>query len=128
MRTRRIDRVAHRIQELGFPARPARRLSMEGTLLHLDAGSVLCEEGERGTQAFLLLDGEVDVQLRDATLRVGAGAVIGELATLDHRRTRNATVVAAGPVEVLVYDVATYRALAEDADLRTRLAPERTAA
>ena len=71
---------------------------------------MLCEEGERGTQAFLLLEGEVDVRLPDATLRVGAGAVIGELATLDHRRTRNATVVAAGPIEVLVYDVATYRA------------------
>ena len=128
MRSRRIDRVAHRLEELGFTAEPARRLSMAGTLLYLDAGSVLCEEGERGTQAFLLLEGEVDVQLTDATLRVGAGAVIGELATLDHRRTRNATVVAAGPIEVLVYDVATYRALAQRDDLRTRLAPERIAA
>ena len=128
MRSRRIDRVAHRLEELGFPARPARRLSMDGTLLHLDAGSVLCEEGERGTQAFLLLDGEVDVQLADTTLRIGAGAVVGELATLDHRRTRNATVVAAGPIEVLVYDVATYRALAREDDLRARLAPQRTAA
>jgi len=128
MLTRRIDRVAHRLEELDIPAEPARRLSMGGTLLHLDAGAVLCEEGERGTQAFLLLEGEVDVQLADATLRVAAGAVIGELATLDHRRTRNATVVAAGPIEVLVYDVATYRALAQRDDLRSRLAPERTAA
>jgi CRP-like cAMP-binding protein len=128
MRTRRIDRVAQRLERLGFPARPARRLSMDGTLLHLDAGSVLCEEGERGTQAFLLLDGEVDVQLADTTLRIGSGAVVGELATLDHRRTRNATVVAAGPIEVLVYDVATYRALAEDTELRARLAPQRAAA
>ena len=128
MRTRRIDRVAHRLEALGFPAEPARRLSMGGTLLHLDAGSVLCEEGERGTQAFLLLDGELDVRLADTTLRVEAGAVVGELATLDHRRRRNATVVAAGPIEVLVYDVATYRALAEVDDLRGRLAPARTAA
>ncbi|MFL6204326.1 MAG: cyclic nucleotide-binding domain-containing protein [Acidimicrobiales bacterium] len=128
MRTRRIDRVAQRLEALGFPAQPARRLSMDGTLLHLDAGSVLCEEGERGTQAFLLLQGEVDVQLAETTLRVGSGAVIGELATLDHRRTRNATVVAAGPIEVLVYDVATYRSLAEQDDLRSRLAPVRNAA
>jgi CRP-like cAMP-binding protein len=128
MRLRRIDRVAHRLEDLGFPAEPARRLSMAGTLLHLDAESVLCVEGERGSQAFLLLEGEADVRLPDATVRVDAGAVIGELATLDHRRTRNATVVAAGPIEVLVYDVATYRALAQQDDLRSRLAPERTAA
>src|SRR5262245_18936880 len=128
MRTRRIERVAQRLEVLGFEPEPARRLSMGGTLLHLDAGSVLCEEGERGTQAFLLLEGQVDVQLGDTTLRIDAGAVIGELATLDHRRTRNATVVSAGPIEVLVYDVATYRALAEDDELHSRLAPERTAA
>ena len=128
MRLRRIDHVAHRLEGLGFPADSARQLSMGGTLLHLDAGAVLCEAGERGTQAFLLLEGEVDVQLSTTTVRVDAGAVIGELATLDHRRTRNATAVAAGPVEVLVYDVATYRALAQLDGLRPHLAPQRTAA
>ena len=128
MRRRRIDHVAHRLEGLGFPAHSARQLSMGGTLLHLDAGAVLCQEGERGTQAFLLLEGEVDVQLSTTTVRVEAGAVIGELATLDHRRTRNATAVAAGPIEVLVYDVATYRALAQLDGLRPHLAPQRTAA
>jgi CRP-like cAMP-binding protein len=59
---------------------------------------------------------------------VGAGDVVGELATLDPHRTRNATVVAAGPIEVLVYDVATYRSLAQVDDLRSRLAPARVAA
>ena len=128
MRLRRIDHVAHRLEGLGFPAHSARQLSMGGTLLHLDAGAVLCQEGERGTQAFILLDGEVDVRLPDTTVRVDAGAVIGELATLDHQRTRNATVVAAGPIQVLVYDVATYRALAQLDGLRPHLAPQRTAA
>ena len=56
-------------------------------------------------------------------VRVGAGEVIGELATLDHRRRRNATVTGHGPIEVLVYDVATYRSLAQLDDLRSRLAP-----
>jgi CRP-like cAMP-binding protein len=128
MRHRRIDQVAHRLESLGYPRTAARRLSAGGTLLHLDAGSVLCEEGERGTQAFLLLKGEAEVQLVDDQLIVGAGGVVGELATLDPRRTRNATVVAAGPVEVLVFDVATYRSLARLDDLRGRLAPERVAA
>ena len=129
MRTRRIDHVARRVEDLGFAPDAARRLSTGGVLLYLDAGSVLCTEGERGTQAFLLLEGEVEVQLADGEqVRLGAGAVVGELATLDHARTRNATVTAAGPIKVLVYDVATYRSLARRDDLRPRLAPERTAA
>ena len=126
MRNRRIDLVAHRLEELGFGRTAARQLSTGGTLLHLDAGAVLCREGERGTQAFLLLRGEAEVQLHDRTVQVPPGQVVGEQATLDPRRLRNATVVAAGPVEVLVYDVATYRSLARFEELRSHLVPERT--
>ena len=64
-------------------------------------------------------------------VRLGFGpdpAIIGELATLDPHRTRNATVVARTPLRVLVYDVVTYRSLAEHADLRERLTPYRAAA
>ena len=128
MRTRRVDVVAQRLEDLGFPKEAARRLSSGGTLLHLDAGSVLCREGERGTQAFLLLRGEAHVLLDGDRVTATAGDVIGELATLDPHRLRNATVEAAGPVEVLVYDVATYRSLAQVDDLRSRLAPDRVAA
>jgi CRP-like cAMP-binding protein len=128
MRNRRVDLVAERLEDLGFPRDAARRLSAGGTLLHLDAGSVLCREGERGTQAFLLLRGEAEVQLADAPVVLRAGDVAGELATLDPHRLRNATVVAAGPVEVLVYDVATFRSLAKVDDLRSRLVPQRVAA
>jgi len=128
MRYRRLDQVTRRLEELGFPRPAAQRLSAAGTLLYLDASAVLCTQGERGTQAFLLLDGEAEVRLADQTVTVGAGEVVGEVATLDPHRTRNATVVAAGPIEVLVYDVATYRSLAKVDDLRSRLVPARTAA
>lgn len=126
MRNRRVDVVAERLEALGYRRPAARQLSMSGTLLHLDAGSVLCREGERGTQAFLLLRGEVEVQLAEHSVLVPEGEVVGELATLDPRRLRNATVVAAGPVEVLVFDVATYRSLARFEELRDRLVPDRT--
>ena len=128
MRLRRLDLVAHRLEELGFPRDAARRLSATGTLLHLDAGYVLCREGERGTQAFLLLEGEAEVRVGDQSVLIGAGEVVGELATLDPHRRRNATVLAHGPVDVLVYDVKTYRSLAKADDLRSRLVPARTAA
>jgi len=120
--------VALRLEELGFPRDAARRLSATGTLLHLDAGYILCREGERGTQAFVLLEGEAEVRVGDDSLLIGAGEVVGELATLDPHRRRNATVLANGPVDVLVYDVKTYRSLAQVDDLRSRLVPVRTAA
>jgi CRP-like cAMP-binding protein len=101
---------------------------MAGTLVSLPAGTVLCREGERGMQAFLLLEGTADVRLTDHVVTVGPGEVIGELATLDWTRTRNATVVAATEVLVLVFDAGTYRSLARDEALRHRLAPERAAA
>lgn len=128
MHVRRIDRVAQRLEDLGFPRAAARRLSPAGTLLRLDAGCVLCWEGERGTQAFVLLEGEANVLLGKDTVVVQPGDVVGEIATLDPQRTRNATVVAAGPVEVLVFDAATYRSLAQLEDLHDRLAPDRIAA
>ena len=128
MRLRRLDQVALRLEELGFPRDAARRLSATGTLLHLDAGYILCREGERGTQAFLLLEGEAEVQVGGQSVLIGAGEVVGELATLDPHRRRNATVLANGPVDVLVFDVKTYRSLAQFDDLRSRLVPVRTAA
>ena len=128
MRLRRLDQVALRLEELGFPRDAARRLSATGTLLHLDAGYILCREGERGHQAFVLLEGEAEVRVGADSLLLGAGEVVGELATLDPHRRRNATVLANGPIDVLVYDVETYRSLAQVDDLRSRLAPVRTAA
>ena len=125
---RRPDPIAVQLAGLGIARGAAARLSQSDTLVDLPAGTTLCEEGERGTQAFLLLEGEAHVLTADAVIPVGAGAVIGELATLDPSRTRNATVVAATPVSVLVFDVRTFRAMAQDQALHERLAPQRAAA
>ena len=121
--------MALRLEDLGFPRSAAERLSAAGTLLHLDAGAVLCEEGERGTQAFLLLEGEADVHLADDQVMVGAGDVVGELATLDsppHGATPPSWPPA--PSRCSCTTCATYRALAQVDDLRSRLVPERAAA
>ena len=126
---RRNDPVADRLGALGLNPFPAQRLSQSGTLLDLPAGTRLCTEGERGTQAFLLLEGRAEVRLADGrTIEIGPGAVVGEQATLDVKRPRNATVEAIDPVALLVFDVATFRSLADDQELRPLLVPERTAA
>jgi CRP-like cAMP-binding protein len=96
---RHADPVALKLEGLGIAKAAASRLSRSGTLLDLAAGTT-----------------------------VGPGAVVGEVATLDPHRTRNATVVAHTPLVVLVFDVRTFRSIAQDEDLRDRLAPLRTAA
>jgi CRP-like cAMP-binding protein len=128
MFTRHHDPIAARLRSFDVSREAADRLSRAGTLIELPAGTLLCEQGERGTQAFLLLEGQVEVLLADQVVTVGPGEVVGEIATLDQHRTRNATVRAATDILVLVYDPATYRSLARDEALRPRLAPQRTAA
>ena len=122
---RRPDPVAAHLERLGLSAAQASRVGQGGTPLGLAAGTVLCTRGERGTQAFLILEGTASVLTDDGVIAVGPGDVVGELATLDPTRTRNATVVAESALEVLVYDVATYRSLARDEDLGRVLAPAR---
>lgn len=126
--SRRIDPIAGELEALGLEAAAARRLSMAGTLLDLKEGTTLCEQGERGTQAFFILEGHCQVLTETGVVTVGPGDVVGELATLDPDRTRNATVVAASPLVVLVFDPRTFRSIADEADLRPTLVPERAAA
>lgn len=122
------DPVIQRLVALGFDRVAATHLSRRGTVVDIASDTMLCQRGERGTQAFLLLEGEANVVTDSGVISVGPGAVIGELATLDPHRTRNATVVTSTATRVLVFDVATFRFLAQRDDLRARLAPERAAA
>ncbi len=119
--------MAARLRSLGFSESAATRLAQSGTPLDLDPGTVLTIEGERGDEAFLILEGEAVVQLAGGDVVVGPGAVVGETATLDPFARRNATVVTTQRTLVLVYDVATFRGLAST-DLRPLLVPVRTAA
>lgn len=125
---RRQDPIATALESFELPREVAERLSRQGTLVHLPAGTTLCTEGERGLQAFVILDGRAQVLAPDAVITVGPGSVVGELATLDRKRTRNATVVATEDVDVLVYDVRTFADLADDPSLRTHLTPRGLAA
>lgn len=125
---RRQDPIATELEALGFARDAAQRLARQGTVLRLRDGATLCTEGELGRQAFVLLDGDARVLVGSGVVTIGAGEVVGEIATLDPRRTRNATVLASGQVDVLVFDARAFRDLADDPALRPLLAPERTAA
>ena len=69
----------------------------------LDPGECLVEQGEAGTDMFMLLDGVLQVEIDGETVaELGSGAVLGELAVLgDGKRTATLRAVRASRVAVL---------------------------
>ena len=80
----------------------------------LSEGRVLCEQGDIGREAFVILDGTAEVRRNGqkvATLTTGA--CFGELALLDSG-PRTATVVATSDLKVLVIGAREFAALVSD--------------
>jgi CRP-like cAMP-binding protein len=72
------------------------------TLVTLPAGSVLCRRGERGREAFVLVEGSVAVSVEDEAIAVlRPGSVFGEMSLIDGT-PRVANVTATSQVTVLV--------------------------
>ena len=85
--------------------------------VEVEAGAVVCEEGQLGGQCFVVLDGTASVSRgagRRARVlrRVGPGAAFGELALLD-ARPRSATVRAETPMRLVVLDPRQFSELLE---------------
>jgi len=101
------------------------------TEISLPAGQTLCEQGEFGREAFILLAGQAAV-IRDGKViaTVKRGDVVGELALLDSGR-RTATVKATTDVSVLAMNHREFSSLLEirgvGEEIR-RIAADRTAA
>ena len=88
----------------------------------LEPGETLVEEGERGTDQFLLLDGVLDVVVGGAVVaHEGPGAVLGERAALEAgRRTATLRAVTACRVVVIPAGEISRESLAALAELHRR--------
>jgi CRP-like cAMP-binding protein len=76
-------------------------------------GERLTEEGRRGREFFVLVDGAVVVRRGGRTLaELGPGDWFGEIALLTYK-PRTTTVTATSPVRLLVIDDRTFRRLVE---------------
>src|SRR5215467_5628868 len=74
------------------------------TELTVPAGHVLTDQGQTGREAFVILDGSATVRRNGKKVAtLGPGAVVGELALLDHG-PRTATVTTDDETTVLVLD------------------------
>jgi CRP-like cAMP-binding protein len=64
-------------------------------------GEMLAKEGEPGHEFLIVLKGEVDIRHGDRVVTtLGPGAYLGEIALLEERSRRTATVVARTPVAI----------------------------
>jgi hypothetical protein len=99
---RELDQVA-----LRSGAKLARR--------RLSTGETLVEQGEAGTDMYLLVEGVLDVEIDGAVVaQVGAGALVGEVAVLgDGRRTATLRAARAARVAVLTDDAVAGSRLAQ---------------
>jgi CRP/FNR family cyclic AMP-dependent transcriptional regulator len=83
--------------------RELRRIDALGAAVTVEAGRVLCHEGEVGRECFVVIDGHVDVDMDDRHYTVGRGALLGENALLIPDGRRTATVTARSDTTVLVF-------------------------
>ena len=95
----------------GLSKRELAQLARESEDIEVPAGKVLCSEGERAQEFFVIVDGDVEVTRNGQLLGTrGAGEMIGEIALLaDVPRT--ATVTAKTPLRVFVLTAPAFRRL-----------------
>ena len=111
--------------------RDCRRSQLEmidrlGTTITLPAGRVLCTEGRRGSEFFLLLDGLVEVQSSTGRLALlHAGGWFGESALIDNA-PRRASVTTVVDSTVIVFDRREFSTL-RDIEPRVRERMDNTA-
>ena len=81
--------------------------------LDLPAGTVLCKEGSRGREFFVIIEGEAAVTREGRQVAtVGAGDFLGEIALLEPVM-RTATVTAATPLRCFVITDQAFRTVLE---------------
>jgi CRP/FNR family cyclic AMP-dependent transcriptional regulator len=84
--------------------RELQKIAKASDELKLNAGEVLAEQGSSGREAFVIVEGEAEVSRNGQLVsELGPGAVVGELALLDHG-PRTATVTAKSGITVLVLE------------------------
>lgn len=89
-------------------------LARAATEVEVPRGHVLLERGQEGTGLFVVLDGEVEVQVGESRIKVGQGEIVGELALLVPGLRHTARVQAGEGVRALAVRRDDFDALLED--------------
>jgi CRP-like cAMP-binding protein len=78
------------------------------------AGTVLVDQGDPGTDCFVIVEGQASVYVRGEHVATsGPGSMVGEMALIDHR-PRTATVVADTDVKLLRFRTKAFKTLLDE--------------
>lgn len=90
------------------------RFAALGEPVDAEPGAVLIDQGDVGTECFLVLDGEAGIVAGGHHLAtIGKGSIVGEMALIGHR-PRNATVTAQTPMRLLCFNISSFKKLLEE--------------
>jgi len=110
---RRFERLRHIPFFANCSSRELARIDRLGTPIDVRPGRTLTSEGALGQECFVTLEGVAVVARAGQPIgTIGAGTIAGEMALLDHT-TRNATVTALTPMELLVLSEREFEELLE---------------
>ena len=99
---------------VGLDGSLPRRLADAGSEQAFSPGTILVEDKRLGSEAYVILDGTVRIDLADGQVfREGKGQLVGELALMDTNR-RSASVTAETAVRALVLHGSAFHALLRD--------------
>lgn len=98
----------------GFSSEDLRRVVELSDEVELPAGEVLVDQGDPGTNCYVLVSGTASVYVRgEHVASCEPGTMIGEIALVDHR-PRSATVVSDTDLELLRFNSVAFRKLLEE--------------
>jgi CRP-like cAMP-binding protein len=88
----------------GCTNRELEKVAKASDEIRMTAGTLIVDQGQTGREAFVVLDGEVEIKRNGRKVAsVGPGAVVGELSLLDHG-PRTATAICVTDCTLLVID------------------------
>ena len=90
------------------------RVAALGEAVDAEAGAVLIDQGDVGTECFIVLEGEAGIFASGHHVAtIGPGAVVGEMALIGHR-PRNATVTAQTPMRLFAFNITSFKRLLDE--------------
>ena len=98
----------------GFSPDELQRVADLADDVDAETGAVLVEQGRVGQECYVILEGQAGVYVGGEHVATsGPGSMVGEMALLEHK-PRNATVVAEGPMKLIVFDTHAFKQLLQE--------------